>query len=219
MQPERRLDTVNRFYTKAFDVLSKAADLVCLNILWFLTSLPIFTLGASTCALYESVMKVLADEGTVTRNYFRAFKKNFRQGTCAWLIFLAIELVLAGDMFILLNYFSKTPAAILWIPLLLSLVIFSAAAVYVFPLIVRYENTLKQHLKNALVLAVTRLIYTIPLTIVTLGSLFISYILFPMSLMLWVFFAASLIVFTNLFIFRSLFRELEGADEGESENR
>ncbi len=211
---------MNRFYTKAFDVLSKAADLICLNMLWFLTSLPVFTLGASTCALYEGVMKVLAEEGSsVARNYFHAFKKNFRQGTCAGLIFLGVGLVLAGDIFILYNYFSKTPVAILWIPSLLSLVTLSAVAIYAFPLIVRYENTLRQHLKNALALAVTRLLYTIPLTVVSLGSLFISYILFPMSLVLWLFFAASLIVFTNLFIFRSLFRELEGADGGEAENR
>lgn len=208
---------MERFYTKAFDVLSKAADLVCLNILWFFTSLPLFTLGASTCALYEGIMKVLADEGSsVTRNYFRAFKKDFRQGTCAWLIFMAIGLVLTGDIFVLYSYFSKTPAAILWIPALLSLVILAAAAIYAFPLIVRYENTLGHHLKNALALAVTRLLYTIPLLVVSLGSLFISYLFFPISLMLWMLFAASLIVFTNLFIFRRLFQELEagGGEDG-----
>ena len=33
--------------------LNRFMDLILLNVWWFLCSLPIFTIGASTCALYE----------------------------------------------------------------------------------------------------------------------------------------------------------------------
>ena len=35
------------------DILNRFMDLILLNVLWFVCSLPVFTAGASTCALYD----------------------------------------------------------------------------------------------------------------------------------------------------------------------
>ena len=39
-------------------VLSKICDIVCLNVLWLVCSLPIITIGASTTALYTVMLNL-----------------------------------------------------------------------------------------------------------------------------------------------------------------
>ena len=53
-----------------------------LNLLWFICSLPIFTIGASTTALYYTSLKIVrGEESYVGPTFFRAFRENFRQAT------------------------------------------------------------------------------------------------------------------------------------------
>ena len=64
---------------KFYEIVSAIADLVILNLLFVLCSLPIFTIGASTTALF-GVTKKMADnrEGYIVRTYFKLFKENFK---------------------------------------------------------------------------------------------------------------------------------------------
>ena len=53
-----------------------------LNLLWVVCSLPVFTIGASTTALYYAALKMAkGEESYPARMFFRAFKENFRQAT------------------------------------------------------------------------------------------------------------------------------------------
>ena len=66
--------------------LTKIADLMVLNILFCVTSIPLITIGASWTALYSVTLKMVRDEeGSVSRSYFRSFRQNFRQATLLWL--------------------------------------------------------------------------------------------------------------------------------------
>lgn len=68
---------------------------MCLNFLFLLTSLPLATAGASTCALYEVLYGISrGKEGGCVRKYIQAFKKYFWRGTLYWLICLAAALFL-----------------------------------------------------------------------------------------------------------------------------
>lgn len=61
-------------------------NLVILHLLWVIYSLPIFTIGASTTALYYSCMKMIrTNEGYVHKNFHHSFKQNFKQSTIIWL--------------------------------------------------------------------------------------------------------------------------------------
>ena len=73
-----------------FSVLTKLTYSAYLNILWLICSLPIFTIGASTTALFYCTLKMAEDrdEG-LTRMFFRAFRSNFKPATKLWLILLA----------------------------------------------------------------------------------------------------------------------------------
>ena len=55
-------------------------QLVLASILWVICSLPVFTLGASSCALYYAVVKALRrDRGSLIPCFFSAFKSNLSQ--------------------------------------------------------------------------------------------------------------------------------------------
>ncbi len=50
--------------------IGKLGDLMILNILWVICSIPIFTMGASTTAVYYVTMKLVrGDDGYTFRNY------------------------------------------------------------------------------------------------------------------------------------------------------
>ena len=67
--------------------LSDAVDAIWINILMLVTSIPIVTIGAALTAGHDAARRSLAGEGTVTRNYFTAFRSNFVKATGYWLIF------------------------------------------------------------------------------------------------------------------------------------
>ena len=207
---------MNRYYNKVFQLLFKAADLMLLNILWFLCSLPVITIGAETCALNSAAWKVIRDEeSTLLKDFFSAFRKDFRQGTIAWLMFVLLIGLLAGDIAILLSFFSTSPVSLLWIPLALLLVLVCIAACYCFPLISRYEMPLKDIMKLSMALVNRKLLYSIPISVLTYGTLFAAFVSLPGSLFLCFLFAGSLVVFVCYPMLDRIFAELENRDRKE----
>ena len=140
----------------------------CLNLLWFICCIPIFTIGASTTALYYASLKIVKDEDYgLTRMFFRSFRENFRQSTILWLILLAVGLLLAGDGYVVyrLRAFSTGPAAVMW-TLVLALLIAAAIAytivlLFVFPLVASVSNTNWAMLKNSFFIGTHYLFCTI----------------------------------------------------------
>ena len=74
--------------------LNKICDMCCLNVLWLVCCIPVFTIGASTTALYTVMLKMVKnEEGYIFRGFFKAFKENFKQSTIMWLILLVLGIV------------------------------------------------------------------------------------------------------------------------------
>ena len=78
--------------------LNRVCDIMILNFMVILFSLPIVTAGASiTAAYYIAYKMVKNEESYIVRGFFKAFKENFKQSTIIWLIFLAIFAILFMD--------------------------------------------------------------------------------------------------------------------------
>ena len=78
--------------------ITKIVNAVYLNILWFFCSLPVFTIGASTTALYYVTLKMVKnEEGNITKAFFHSFRENFKQGTVIWLILLGFGILFGID--------------------------------------------------------------------------------------------------------------------------
>lgn len=82
--------------------ITKIVNTVYLNILWFICSLPVFTIGASTTALYYVTLKMVKnEEGNITKAFFHSFRENFKQGTLIWMILLGLGIILGIDGYVL----------------------------------------------------------------------------------------------------------------------
>lgn len=137
-----------------FSFLSKLADLIYLNILTMICCIPVFTIGASMTALNYVVLKIVRDEeGYITRAYFKSFKQNFKQATIIWLILLCVIGVLAGDAFIMRYAAIEFPS---WLRMVLTVMGFSLlfAVMHVFPVLARFENSIKHTFKNSLFMGI-----------------------------------------------------------------
>ena len=177
-----------RFFSydsKFSQILMKAAQCCYLNLLWFVCSIPVFTLGAATAALYRVTLKMVKnEEGPLTGMFFRAFRENFRQATVLWMILLAAGLALCADAYILLHLFrSSTGAvAVIW-TLLLALVIAATVAYaiilcYVFPLVASVVNSNRAMLKNSFFIGTHYLFCTILVLAIHFAMFFVVVRLF-----------------------------------------
>ncbi|MBQ6450861.1 MAG: YesL family protein [Solobacterium sp.] len=139
-----------------------------LNMLWFICSLPVFTAGASTAALYTVTLKIAdGKEETLTKEFFRAFRANFKQATRIWLLMLVIGILLAAGGYITwhLRASSTGVPAIMWTLnlalLIAAAVVYTIVLIYVYPLIARYANTDRAMLINSLLIGLRYLFCTI----------------------------------------------------------
>ena len=139
-----------------------------LNLLWMVCSLPVFTAGAATAALYDVTLRIAREEDPpLTTRFFRAFRENFRQATVLWLILLGVGALLGADAYILYHLYKSTAGMVSVICTLgLALIIVAAIAyvivlIYVFPLIASVKNTSFAMLKNALLIGIHYLFCTI----------------------------------------------------------
>ena len=142
--------------SKIMQVLARIADLVLLNIVFLLTCLPVFTIGAGVTAMYTLCFRMLRQEdGNIIMPYFRAFKENFKPATgiLAVLVFILLPDYLYFDRFFhmtgILHY-------------AIYLFIFIAAtgiltAGFAFPWVSQFRNSVFQTLYNSLLLSVSHL--------------------------------------------------------------
>lgn len=146
-----------------------------LNVLWFVCCLPVITAGASTTALFYVTLKVAKnEEGNITKAFFRAFRQNFRKATVIWLILLAAGAVLALDGYVLYhmrleNAFWAVTSAIF----LVALAAYAIILMYIFPLLARFENTVKAMLLNSVMLGMRFLLCTAAMAFIYFAMAFV----------------------------------------------
>ena len=171
--------------SKFSQIIMKIADGCILNALWFITSLPIFTLGASTTALYRVTLNIVDEkDGNISQQYFKAFKENFRQATQIWLILLPLGLFLGLDGYIL-SHLRRSGNQTFDIVCTLGLALIIVAAIvyvmvflYVFPLVASVKNTNIAMIKNSFFIAIRYLFCTILLAAIHFAMFFVVVALF-----------------------------------------
>lgn len=155
-----------------FAGISKVSDTIILNFLFVICSIPIVTIGASTTALYCVSMKSTRDEDVyAVKEFFKQFKQNFEESTIIWLILLLVASFIGLDFYmcsLMSNDILST--AFKFIFTLISIVI-GFIVVYVFPLVARFENSIKNTLMNAVLMSIKHLPYTLIMLVLTLMPL------------------------------------------------
>lgn len=192
--------------------LSKLADLIWLNILAFICSIPIITIGASMTALNYVALKMVRDEdGYVTRAYFKSFKQNFRQATIIWLIMLLAAAVIIGDLFIFGFSGIAFPA---WVKIALIAISVLAifATMHVFPILARFENTILNTFKNSFFMGILSLPKTVLMMVIWAVPILISLYFFQ-AFPLVIGLGTSGPVFLSAMLYNKTFKRFEPEEE------
>lgn len=137
--------------------LNKVADIMILGMVFMIACVPVFTVGAAfTAAYYIGFKMVKNEESYIIKGFFKAFKENFKQATAIWLLVLLLAAVLLVDYRIIL-YSGISFASWMRIATLTVTVIMMLGIVFVFPMQARFENTVKNTIKNAFLMALSHL--------------------------------------------------------------
>lgn len=193
-----------------FRCVNKLVDCFYLGILWFVCSIPIFTIGASTTALYYAVLKVVRrGQGYAAKEFFHSFKDNFKQSTLVWLLWLVVALFLGADAYIMWNYAAAgQKIGMLYYLFLVFFVLLVMWGIYLFPYIARFENKTKVILKNAALIAVVNIGWSILLLVTVLFFAFLVYIM-PVALL----FFTGVLILTQSFILEKVFRKYMSGED------
>ena len=189
--------------------LTKIADLMVLNILFCVTSIPLITIGASWTALYSVTLKMVRDEeGSVSRSYFRSFRQNFRQATLLWLGGLVVLALLVLDIRVLNGMAEGTAPGLLRVGVEILALLGIMVLQYLFPSLARFEASLADTLKNACMMALAHLPKTALMTAAVVGAVWITLInntTIAIGLMVWPLIGFALMAFGNSGILRKIF--------------
>lgn len=193
--------------SKVYRFLSALGDCAILSVLWFLFSLPVVTLGASSCALYYCVVKVIReDQGATLRRFWEAFRSNLKQGTIVTVCVVPVVLALPAVGAVV----SEWVSAQVWnILVLLSLLLVGSCISvlhYLISSIARFENTLGNLLKNSLLLCLANLPVSIALVFLFLIVAGLWILTLPASGFL-VFFIPALYALVTGFLLERIYRK------------
>lgn len=143
-----------------WNFMSKVADLVILNILVMLCSLPVVTAGAAWTAMhFVTIRMARKEERYVVKDFFRSFKENFRQATVIWILALVAAGVFIGDVLIYKAIPDQIPKVLMIIVMVLAYLVLGTL-LYAFPLLSRFYNTIVGTLKNAFLVSIVNIPYT-----------------------------------------------------------
>lgn len=205
--------------------IGKFGDLILLNFLWIICSIPIFTIGASTTAVYYVTLKLVRDDdGYTIKSFFKSFKENFKQATIIWLILLAAGLILGFDLrfFLIVMTGNSTFRTVFTAAIGALTIVWLFILTYAFPLQSRFYNPVKRTLFNSFFMSVRHFFHTLGMLVIDAVLLIAGYLSIfyaPQFCILIMLFGFPLIAFVNSYIFNSIFKRYMPKEEtGENPN-
>lgn len=203
----------NSLFQRIFIFLGQ---LIALNLLWIVCSLPVITAGAATTSLFYCTLRMHKNgDCSVFKDFFRSFKQNFLQATAIWLILLLSAgciymerkaiLTMPGMMPQIFSYIVTA----ICIPLIL-------IALYVFPTLAAFENKISKLITNAFYFAVKKIFYALAVAAITIAPMYFTLVdaqLFPVYLLIWMMCGFSLTAYADAWFMWKLFRPYFSVEE------
>lgn len=156
-------------------ITGKLVDLFLLSVFWLVCSIPLFTLGPATAALYHTVVRCIRGDGRDSWTlFFRTFRANFRVGALASLVVLAA----GAFLFFLYSLLYQTAAYsragyVLFMAYYVFLLLPLGLLCYLFPTLSRFELGVRGLLSNCTKLSIAHLPTTAALALLLYGTLYV----------------------------------------------
>ena len=202
-----------RWDNPLIQLLTALADVILTNLLCLICCLPVVTAGASIAATYKVMLNLSQDTGGgIWNTFFTAFRENFKQATAVWLITLLVGASLVCDYILIQLYFQGGLHTALLIVVAVLTFLALAILAYLYPLMIRYQNTLREHLHNAMILCIYKFPKTILMVVLHALPFALALLLptaFLYTILFWVLMGFALIPWADVIILKPVFEELE----------
>lgn len=203
-----------RFNTESsmFQFLGSLFDFVLLNLIFLLTCIPIITIGPALSALYSvTLQEARGEHGYMLKPYLLAFRENFKKGLILSLLYFIVGAVLLFNLSFWLQL-DTTIGNLALVIVTLCTVLYVLSFLYVFALNARFENPLKQTIKNSVLLALsnpkqTVLLFFIPAIVGGLAYLT------PLFRVLLLLFGFAFVAYCSSFPLAKVFKTYEPEEE------
>ena len=167
--------------------LSFFFDFMMINMIYILCCVPIVTIGAARAALFTCGRLWAEKDDAGMTTFLKAFFKNLKTATPVWLVMLA-GLFLAWDAFLLIN--NALPVEwLLWVVLVIVGFFYVVVSSQLFQMVSHYNCTVKQYLKNALLVGVAHplcLVVNIGLAVLPYFAFFYNLTAFLQLTLVWI---------------------------------
>lgn len=193
--------------SKLYRFMSRLTDLLKLNLMWLLFSIPVVTIGISTIAAYTVALKIAEDrEGYIGREFLEAFAANWKQGLamsfinliCIWALWLDYQVF---------NTAEKNAVVFLIIGII-SAYVFVFSLLYVYPLLARYENTVFNSLKNSFRIGMKYFLRSLLLIVLLAIEAVVMFLNYTTMILIVIVGPAFMMLTTSTFAM-AIFRDLE----------
>ena len=185
---------------------NKATDLMVLNLLFLLCSLPVVTIGASLSAMYAvNLRSVRYGDGYVAKVFFKSFKESFFQATVAWILFCLCAVILFFDYHFWLQAGSSGMAKYMQISSLVLAIILGVIFLWLFPVIAKMKDSFFRQVKNAAAMAFGHFLpHTAICLVLAVGSAYAVYRSFA-AMLVFVLVGFAVITYAQSFFFYQVF--------------
>ncbi len=153
---------------KILSIVNVAVDMLILGIFWFVTSIPLVTIGASTTAVYYTVNKCIRNKRAMLMlNTGKLLKSNLKKSTLAFIVWLIPAAFLVADCMLMKQQLKAgTYLGMMYYFFLVLSGAVLAWAFYLFSYMARFECTVKEALKKSLFMMLANLGWSILLVAV-----------------------------------------------------
>lgn len=191
--------------------INKLVDLIMLNVLFILSCVPIITVGVAYVSMYQITLKMIKNEESyIVRSYVKGIKENLKKATICWGVIVVILMVLGVDFFI--TFSLDNPIRKILLVLLLSVLLITImVSSYVFPLMAMFENSLKNTVKNAVIISMSKIVYTVVIVsvnILPVGLIFCMENIEIDIVKFYLLVGFSLSAYINSFFLQSVFKKV-----------
>ena len=153
-----------------FRITERLTNLVMLNLLYLAFCIPIVTIGPATAALHYVTLKYATnEEDRVWAPFIHSFRQNLKQGILLGLITTGVGVFLAFDLYWIYQMVSAGQAfdKVVLVIVSLACIVYLMMTAYIYPLLARYDNSLKQMFRTALILAIRHLPATLCMAVIS----------------------------------------------------
>ncbi len=195
--------------------LMKLGDMVILHVIWLICCIPVITAGPATAAAHYVALRIVRDEGSsVWTMFWKAFRRNFRQGVILGLLSMFVGFLILGDLYVfgLRSPMGGPVGLALLAVLVFASILYGITMLWLWAVLATFDNTVVQTVKNAFLLAVGSWGATSAMVLqdlVLAGAAVVSFAFFPQAAVLFFIFGLPLFFVLNAFHIRSVFDRLQ----------